>query len=311
MAFVAQRVQQRDLDALDIGDARIAQHLRDLLERGAVVVVTGELLFDRAHVQQVATIHLLEQLLQHRDVVAHLGLHLAKLGIAFDELLHVLQRGEVSVAGVCALHAAHRLLDVHADLAPVQVHVALEEGIVCRIQHHLGGIASGRSSRSSSRSSPGGGGGGARLARRRAVIAEHHTVILDADQIVHHGLVGPLREQRRDRIVASVQNQQNGRLLAALNAEETALGLHAPCELTCHLAAQLAGLLVAQNRLALQREDARCEAVAHALGDAMCAATVRGDARPHVQREAVRLQRKVVRKVLVYAAHQLAQVCGG
>ena len=52
-----------------------------------------------------------------------------------------------------------------------------------------------------------------------------HAVGLDADQLVHHGLEGPLQQQRRDRVVAAVQEQHDRRCVAAPRAKVEQLAL--------------------------------------------------------------------------------------
>ena len=51
-------------------------------------------------------------------------------------------------------------------------------------------------------------------------------VVLDAHQLVDHGLVGPLVEQWGDRIIPPVQNQEKGRGVWLLELKQLVLLLH-------------------------------------------------------------------------------------
>ena len=49
-----------------------------------------------------------------------------------------------------------------------------------------------------------------RVAARRRRALEPDAVVVDAQQLVDHGLVRPLREQGRDAVVRAIQDQQEG-----------------------------------------------------------------------------------------------------
>lgn len=46
-------------------------------------------------------------------------------------------------------------------------------------------------------------------------LGEVHTIALYANELMHHGLVGPLQQQRRDRVLLPVQHHDHWRCLAA------------------------------------------------------------------------------------------------
>ena len=56
-------------------------------------------------------------------------------------------------------------------------------------------------------------------------LGEVHPVGLNANELVHHGLVGPLQQQGRDRVLLPVQDHDDGGCLATALAKIKELAL--------------------------------------------------------------------------------------
>mmetsp|Transcript_16320 Transcript_16320/g.41842 ORF Transcript_16320/g.41842 Transcript_16320/m.41842 type:complete len:264 (-) Transcript_16320:105-896(-) len=126
-------------------------------------------------------------------------------------------------------------------------------------------------------------------------------------QVVHHGLVGPLHQQRRDRVVAAVHQQQHRpaappKQLAALLHDIDPHGLRK--QLT-----HFRVFLVADDGLALQGEEAGNQAVGHLADEgAHVRLPARGDARLDVEGEQLRRKREDVCVEDLHLPHHLVVI---
>ena len=88
------------------------------------------------------------------------------------------------------------------------------------------------------------------------------SVVLDADKLVNHCLVGPLVEQRRDRVLLSIADEYvRGRRVARHSIDEVCLLTQLLLRLLGNVPAQRAVILVAKDRVRACGHDHSKEAI--------------------------------------------------
>ena len=92
------------------------------------------------------------------------------------------------------------------------------------------------------------------------------SVVLDADKLVNHCLVGPLVEQRRDRVLLSITDEYvRGRRVARHSIDEVRLLTQLLLRLLGNVPAQRAVILVAKDRVRACGHDHSKEAIDDAI----------------------------------------------
>ena len=91
----------------------------------------------------------------------------------------------------------------------------------------------------------------------RAVLGVHDGApVVDTEELMHHRLVRPLRQERRDGIVAAVEHEEERRHVRAAEVEERRVGVvHARDELVGELAGERAHALVAHDGFLFEAEE--------------------------------------------------------
>jgi hypothetical protein len=100
-----------------------------------VVIITRKTLLELARLQQQVGANAAAQLAHERHMLAHVARQPAEFGVFLDEALHVGYRFDVGVVLRLSLVLFHVLLDVAAEIAKVEKHVLLEEGILVLCEH--------------------------------------------------------------------------------------------------------------------------------------------------------------------------------
>ena len=108
-------------------------------------------------------------------------LSLLELREVFNQLLHVFNRLELRGRLLFAQELLHVRLDAFGDLSKVFEHDLSEEFVIMLADDHF------------------------RLLKRG--VGHHNSVVLDADELMDHGLVCPLVQQRCDRVLSPVKDQ--------------------------------------------------------------------------------------------------------
>lgn len=246
-----------------------------------MVVVAGYALLELADLEEVLGADPPAELRDEGDVLAHVARELPELGVLLDEALHVGYRLDVGVVLGARLVLLDVVLDVAAQVAKVEVHVLLEEGVLVLRQHDL-----------------------AELGPDVGHVAQVDAAVVDAEQVVHHGLVRPLHEQGRDGVLPAVDDQQDGRRVDPAEVEELVLLAHAVAHLGGELLGERAVPLVADQRLLLEAQEDGDEALGGALQRVgvprvRAAAPDAVGGQRHVEREEVRVDDDVVEEVLL------------
>lgn len=162
-----------------------------------MVVVAGDALFQLTDLEKVLGTHPPAELGDEGDVLAHVARELSELGVLLDEALHVGDRFDVGVVLGLGLVLLDVLLDIAAQVAKVHVHVLLEEGVLVLREHNL-----------------------LKLWSDVGHAAQVHAAVVNAEEVVDHGLVGPLGEQGRDGVLSPVEDQQDGRRVDLAEVEQ-------------------------------------------------------------------------------------------
>lgn len=119
-------------------------------------------------------------LLNQIEVLRAVALALLKLGEVFNQSLHVFDRTELGVRLLLLQVALHMLLNLFSHLAVVVEHNFAEEVVVVLRDHHF-------------------------WLFKRGVL-KLHSVVLDRNQFVNHGLVSPLIQQWGYRVFPAVKD---------------------------------------------------------------------------------------------------------
>lgn len=129
-------------------------------------------------------------------MLAHVGRQLPKLGKVLNESTNVFQSANILVVGRFLLKLLHQSLDGNAQLSKVLVHVVAIERILHKSNQkpnqnlifflfaHLRG-----------------GENELGLVFFSLLFGQQHAIVRDPNKLVHHRAIGPLRQQRRDRII--------------------------------------------------------------------------------------------------------------
>ena len=158
-----------------------------------MVLVAREALFELADFEEVVGVDELAELAEEGDMFADIATQALKLGVLLDKALHVLHRLDARVGRRLRLELDDVVLDRGAEIAQVVVQVRGEEWIVVDGEHDLLG----------------------------AVLGVHDGApVVDAEELMHHRLVRPLRQERRDGIVAAVEHEEERRHVRAAEVEE-------------------------------------------------------------------------------------------
>mmetsp|Transcript_110918 Transcript_110918/g.312691 ORF Transcript_110918/g.312691 Transcript_110918/m.312691 type:complete len:270 (+) Transcript_110918:676-1485(+) len=256
------------------------------------VLGTGNLLLEMARFQQSVVFDNPGQLVHDSHVLRDIARHAPELGVFIYKLLHFLDRLNLRRVLRLPLVLVNILLDAHAQIAKVREDVLLEELVLRRRHHDLFKL-------------------GAYARHLRHVNA----VVLHRQELVEHGLIRPLVEERRHWVVPPVQQQQHGAGLAPLAAfhrvEKAELLFYPRLQAVRHLPRKLGGGSVPDRREHPQIETSSKEAFDCPFEDAFLIrsplAVILGEAdcRWQIKREEVVIDRVDVREEFLYLVNHL------
>mmetsp|Transcript_14814 Transcript_14814/g.39879 ORF Transcript_14814/g.39879 Transcript_14814/m.39879 type:complete len:549 (-) Transcript_14814:165-1811(-) len=287
LSLVAQRVEEHEAHLVCGVHCGVAHQLLHLLHRLCVVVRARELLLHLAHGHELPRVHHAAELGHEGHVLAHVAAELPELGVVLHKGLHVGDGVDLARGVGLGLVLVHQGLHVGAQLAKVEEHVLRVERVLVRGENNLALI----------------------LSRVRGV-AQVHAAVVNAQELMHHGLVGPLVEQGRDRILAPVQDEEEGGRVARAKGEEFGLLINDRAHLGSEELRGLRVTLVANGRAQLEREQHRQKALLHTLEErCVVARAAQGRHVRHVQAEQLRVHGEVVGEHLLHLADDLVLVC--
>ena len=166
-------------------------------------------------------------------------LTLFELGEVFDDTLHIFDGVELCGAFLRLKELVDTTLDLTGEISEVRVHHASVEVIVLARDHDL-----------------------LHLFRQVLEVLQVDSVVFNADKLVDHGLVGPLVEQRRDRVLLSIADKYvRSRRVARHSIDEVSLLTQLLLRLLGDVPAQGTVILVAENRVRPRGHDHSKEAV--------------------------------------------------
>mmetsp|Transcript_21447 Transcript_21447/g.55202 ORF Transcript_21447/g.55202 Transcript_21447/m.55202 type:complete len:314 (-) Transcript_21447:240-1181(-) len=251
-----------------------------------MVLRARKLLLHLRHLHQVARVHDARELGHEGDVLGHVARHLAELGVVLDEGLHVGDRVDLAVRVRLVLVLVDHRLHVGAKVAKVEEHVLRVERVGVGGEDDL-----------------------AELVLHSGHLAHVYARVGDAHQLVHHRLVGPLVEERRNGILAPVDDEQQRRHLLVAEGEELRLALDRARHLLRDLLRQLRVRLVPDRRAQLEREQQPDESRVHAIEEQLVEArAAQADDGWHVEREELGIDGEVVTVHLLHLLHHLMLV---
>ena len=145
-------------------------------------------------------------------------------------------------------------------------------------------------------------------------MAQVHPSVADTKQLVNHALVRPLREQGRDRVIASIQYQKHRRRVCPAEVEQLLLLRDDVADFACQLLGHETVPFVSDQGLLLQRQQSRDQPLGRAsqgVGIPQLRATP-----PYfclricqVEREEIWIDDDVIGKVLLHRSYNLVVVC--
>jgi hypothetical protein len=94
-------------------------------------------------------------------------------------------------------------LDIGSQIAKVEVHVFMKERVLVGVEDYF-----------------------AEFGTDVWDVGEGDAAVVDGEEFVDHGLVGPLGEERGDGIVATVEDQENWRGICFAEVEELFFGVY-------------------------------------------------------------------------------------
>mmetsp|Transcript_15734 Transcript_15734/g.59865 ORF Transcript_15734/g.59865 Transcript_15734/m.59865 type:complete len:442 (-) Transcript_15734:9-1334(-) len=197
VCLVSQRVEHAQAQLLAFWNQRVIELAEEHVQVEAVVIIAGQHLLQLGAFQEAEGLHFSTELRQDGHVLLHrVGLRLESW-ISIQEALHVFDGADVLVQLSLCLELLEQALDGYGEVAVVGVPMIAEELILRRAQNDFVEL---------------------RLHARR--ILENHPIVRQAQYLVHHSLVGPLGEQRSDRIVLAIEDQKKRPLHSSSHAAE-------------------------------------------------------------------------------------------
>ena len=205
-------------------------HLRHAAQHLLVVPAGHDLLLQLGDLQQVPGAHQPGQLGHQGHVLGHRPRHLLELWIVLNKVLHVCDTLDLLVTFSLLLELLHQHFYRLSYFTEVGVDVGGVELVLRGGEQDLLQVPG-------DPRDPG----------------QAHPVVVDSYELVHHGLVGPLGQQRRHGVLPPVQHQQH-RALTPAPAEEAALPGHGALDAVGEQGGGAGALLVPDTRGQLEAE---------------------------------------------------------